>query len=261
MPLLGVIGGSGLYDMPDLEITDKVKVVTPYGDPSDSYGIGRLAGTEAAFLPRHGAEHRLQPHKINYRANLWGFRELGVGKIVSVCATGGINPQVSPGEIVLPDQIIDMTSGRMATFYDEDEVVHIDFTFPFCPDLRDHVSLAAAAAGVPAIRSGVYICVNGPRLETAAEIKTFSAWGADLVGMTLMPEASLARELGMCFTCIAVVTNFAAGIAAKQLTAKEVLETMKTTEGKLRSMLARLFSVDLRHSRCTCRQSLKEARL
>jgi 5'-methylthioadenosine phosphorylase len=261
MPLLGVIGGSGVYDMPDMEITETVKVVTPYGHPSDSYRIGRLAGAETAFLPRHGADHRLQPNKINYRANLWGFRELGVGKVISVCAAGGINPEVSPGSIVLPDQIIDMTSGRASTFYDEDEVVHIDFTNPFCQDLRGQVTAASAAAGIFAITSGVYISVNGPRLETAAEIRTFAAWGADMVGMTLMPEASLARELGMCFTCIAVVTNFAAGIAAKKLTAKEVLETMKTTEEKLRSLLGQLFLIDLRPTRCSCRQSLEDARL
>ncbi|MDA8431538.1 MAG: MTAP family purine nucleoside phosphorylase, partial [Nitrospiraceae bacterium] len=135
MPLLGVIGGSGLYDMQDLDISDTLKVDTPYGPPSGSYRIGRFAGMEAAFLPRHGASHRLQPHKINYRANLWGFRELGVRRVVSVCATGGINAGVPPGSIVLPDQIIDLTSGRMSTFYDGDEVVHVDFTEPFCPDL------------------------------------------------------------------------------------------------------------------------------
>jgi 5'-methylthioadenosine phosphorylase len=261
MPLLGVIGGSGVYDMPGLEITDTVKVDTPYGDPSASYLIGRLAGREAAFLPRHGTAHRLQPHKINYRANLWGLRELGVKKVVSVCATGGINPGMSPGAIVLPDQIIDMTSGRISTFYDEDEVVHIDFTHPFCPDLREILSRASEAAGLTVITSGVYICVNGPRLETAAEIGTFAGWGADLVGMTLMPEASLARELEMCFACIAVVTNFAAGMTATKLTTQEVLETMKTTEGKLRSLLAQLFPMDPQTSRCTCGQSLKEARL
>ncbi|MGE5300671.1 MAG: S-methyl-5'-thioadenosine phosphorylase [Acidobacteriota bacterium] len=261
MPLLGVIGGSGLYDIPDLEITSMEKVSTPFGDPSDAYRIGKLAGREAAFLPRHGAGHHLQPHRINYRANLWGFRELGVEKIVSVCATGGINPEMGPGTIAVPEQIIDMTSGRMSTFYDGDEVVHVDFTRPFCPDMRNFVAEAAAGAGLTAAMAGVYICVNGPRLETAAEIRTFAAWGADMVGMTLMPEACLARELGMCFTCIAVVTNAAAGIAAKELTAKEVLETMKATEGKVRLLLAQLFSLELRTSSCTCNQALKEARL
>ncbi len=261
MPLLGVIGGSGLYDMPDLEITSVEKVRTPYGDPSDAYRIGKLAGREAAFLPRHGAGHNLQPHKINYRANLWGFRELGVEKIVSVCATGGINPEMTPGMIAVPDQIIDMTSGRMSTFYDGDEVVHVDFTKPFCPDMRTFVAEAAAGAGLPVAMSGVYICVNGPRLETAAEIRAFAKWGADIVGMTLMPEACLARELEMCFTCISVVTNAAAGIAANKLTAKEVLNTMRATEEKVRLLLTRLFAMQLQTSSCACRKALKEARL
>jgi 5'-methylthioadenosine phosphorylase len=261
MPLWGVIGGSGLYDVPDLEVIDTVKVDTPYGDPSASYKIGRLAGRKVAFLPRHGGAHNLQPHKINYRANLWGFREIGVEKVISVGATGGINPGMSPGAIVLPDQIIDLTSGRMATFYDEGEVIHVDFTFPFCPDLRERVASASEAVGIPVVASGVYICVNGPRLETAAEIKTYAGWGADIIGMTLMPEASLARELEMCFACIAVVTNSAAGISATKLTVKEVLETMKASEGNLRSLLSSMFSRDKQPSLCTCGQSLKEARL
>ncbi len=166
-----------------------------------------------------------------------------------------------PGTIAVPDQIIDMTSGRMSTFYDRDEVVHVDFTRPFCPDMRALVAEAAADAGLPVAMSGVYICVNGPRLETAAEISAFAKWGADMVGMTLMPEACLARELEMCFTCLSVVTNAAAGIAEKKLTAKEVLETMRASEEKVRILLTRLFTMQLQTSSCTCGQALKEAGL
>jgi 5'-methylthioadenosine phosphorylase len=261
MPIIGVMGGSGLYDIPELEIRDAVKVSTPYGEPSDLYRTGRWSGRDAVFLPRHGSMHHIQPHKVNYRANVWGFRELGVEKIISVCSSGGINPAMKPGMIAVPDQIIDMTHGRMSTFYDGDEVVHIDFTEPFCPDMRTYVFEAAAAAEVAVIKSGVYVCTNGPRLETASEIRTFSKWGADMVGMTLMPEAVLARELEICFTCIAVITNFAAGIAAKKLTTKEVLASMHSSAESLRSVLKSLFSLGMESSSCGCKQTLKEARM
>ncbi len=261
MPTIGVIGGSGLYDVPDLEIKDSVKVSTPYGEPSDTYRIGRWSDQDAVFLPRHGSTHHIQPHKVNYRANIWGFRELGAEKIISICSSGGIGPGMKPGMIAVPDQIIDMTHGRLSTFYDKDEVVHIDFTEPFCPDMRKYVFTAAASAGVAVINSGVYVCTNGPRLETAAEIRTFSRWGADMVGMTLMPEAALARELEICFICIAVITNFAAGIAAENLTTKEVLSSMQSSTESLRAVLKAFFSAAMKSSSCGCRQTLKEAKI
>lgn len=261
MPVIGVIGGSGLYDIAELEIRDPVKVSTPYGEPSGLYRTGRWSGRDVIFLPRHGSKHNIQPHKVNYRANIWGFRELGVEKIISICSTGGISPEMKPGMIALPEQIIDMTHGRMSTFYDEDEVVHIDFTEPFCPDMRKYVFDAAVAAGVPAINSGVYVCTNGPRLETASEIRTFSTWGADMVGMTLMPEAVLARELEICFACIAVITNFAAGIAADKLTTKEVLSTMHSSSERLRAVLKSFFSLVTESCSCGCKLTLKGARM
>ncbi len=261
MRAIGVVGGSGIYDIPGLEIKDSVKVGTPFGEPSDMYRIGRLSGSDVVFLPRHGSTHRIQPHKVNYRANIWGFRELGAERIISICSAGGINPAMAPGSIVVPDQIIDVTHGRKATFYDEDEVVHVDFTEPFCPDMRTLLFDAAQDAGVAVIESGTYVCTNGPRLETAAEIRAFAGWGADMVGMTLMPEAILARELEICFTCIAVITNFAAGIAAKKLTTKEVLACMQSSAESLRSVLKSVFSLGVRPSSCGCRQTLKEARM
>ncbi len=261
MTIIGVIGGSGLYDVPDLNIKDSVRVSTPYGEPSDFYRTGRWSDKEVVFLPRHGSTHHIQPHKVNYRANIWGFRELGAGQIISICSSGGISPGMRPGMIAIPDQIIDMTHGRLSTFYDEEEVVHIDFTEPFCPDMRKNVAAAAASAGAAFINSGVYVCTNGPRLETAAEIRTFSGWGADMVGMTLMPEAALARELEMCFTCIAVITNFAAGMAARKLTTKEVLSSMRSSKEILRAVLTAFFSARTGPFTCGCKQTLKEARI
>ncbi len=261
MPLIGVIGGSGLYDIPGLEITDSAKLTSPYGEPSDVYRIGRLFGKEAAFLPRHGSMHHIQPHKINYRANIWGFRELGVEKIISVGACGGIGAGMKPGLITFPDQIIDITSGRAATFYDEEEVVHVDFTEPFCRDLRKYLVIAAQQSGVEVSDSGVYICVNGPRLETSAEIKTFSLWGADMVGMTAMPEASLARELEICFANVSVITNCAAGISAARLTAAEVVAMMQSAAERIGLLLKTLFSLDFREPVCACRETLREAKM
>ncbi len=261
MRAIGVVGGSGIYDIPGLEIKDSVRVGTPFGEPSDLYRVGRWAGSDVVFLPRHGSTHHIQPHKVNYRANIWGFRELGAGKIISICSAGGISPGMKPGSIAVPDQIIDMTDGRKATFYDEDEVVHVDFSEPFCPDMRTLVFDAAEDAGVAVIKSGTYVCTNGPRLETGAEIRTFAGWGADMVGMTLMPEAVLARELEICFACIVVITNFAAGIAEKKLSTKDVLACMQASAESLRAVLRSVLSLAVRPSSCGCKQTLKEARI
>jgi 5'-methylthioadenosine phosphorylase len=259
MPVLGVIGGSGIYDIPGLDITDSVKLSTPYGEPSDLYRIGKSGGAKVAFLPRHGSIHHIQPHKINYRANIWGFREIGVKKILSIGASGGIT--IEPGSIVVPDQIIDMTSGRDSTFHDEEEVVHVDFTTPFCPDLRTHIFATSGNAGITIVGKGTYICVNGPRLETAAEIRAFSLLGADMVGMTGMPEAVLARELEICFAAISVITNRAAGISGEMLTATEVAESMKASAEKIKGLLRAFFVMDFSASTCSCGQALKDARM
>jgi 5'-methylthioadenosine phosphorylase len=261
MPDVGVIAGSGVYDIPEFEITDRIALSTPYGDPSDKYQIGRFAGKEIAFLPRHGSLHTIPPHGINYRANIWGFREIGVGRIISIGATGGISPAMTPGSIVVLDQIIDRTSGRAATFYDGNEVVHIDFTDPFCPDLRRALIAASAAAGLTVITKGTYIAVNGPRLETAAEIHAYASLGADVVGMTGMPEAALARELELCYAGLAVVTNAAAGISSGRLTATEVVETMRATTGKIRKLVKAFFALDPGIRDCACGSALKHARM
>ena len=261
MPVLGVIGGSGIYDIPGLDITDSVKLTTPYGEPSDLYRIGKSGDTEVAFLPRHGSMHHIQPHKINYRANIWGFRELGVNKILSIGASGGISITTQPGSIVVQDQIIDMTSGRDSTFHDEEEVVHVDFTDPFCPDLREHILAASENAGIRITGKGTYICVSGPRLETAAEVRAFSLLGADMVGMTGMPEAVLARELEICFAAISVITNHAAGISGEKLTATEVAKSMKASAEKIKGLLKAFFAMDFSVSACSCGQALRDARM
>lgn len=261
MATVGVIGGSGFYDLDGVEVKETTRVQTPYGDPSDAYRICDLSGVEVAFLARHGTPHRIPPHRINYRANVWGFRELGVERILSVNAVGGITAMLRPGTIVIPDQILDKTSGRNCTFYEGEDVVHIDFTDPLCVELRRAISRAAAAKGVGLEDHGTYVCVNGPRLETRAEIEYFSGIGADLVGMTIMPEAVLARELGLCFSAIAVVTNYAAGISGKRLTTAEVFETMRGSMDVIRSLIAATLQAIPSERGCDCSKLLNDARM
>jgi 5'-methylthioadenosine phosphorylase len=263
---IGLIGGSGLYEIDGLEITKEVSISTPYGDPSSVYKIGTIGDKkdekEIVFLPRHGIPHSIPPHKVNYRANIWGFKSLGVDRIISVSAVGGINENLSPGDIVLLDQIIDMTLGaRISTFYDKDKVVHIDFTTPYCPEMRKFIIKVSQDIGLPIKKAGTYICVNGPRLETAKEIQFFSMIGADVVGMTAMPEAALARELEMCVSGISVATNYAAGISERKLTTTEVVEMMKASIGHIKALIKEV-AINIPSSRsCPCKDALKDAEL
>lgn len=262
MPKIGVIGGSGLYDIPGLRVIAERAIATPYGEPSARFVIGEIAGVEVAFLPRHGVPHHIAPHKINYRANIMGFKSLGVERIISVSATGGINPSIAPGEIVLLDQVIDTTQGmRQATFYDEDEVVHIDFTEPYCPELRGSVTAGSKIAGLQIVEKGTYVCVNGPRLESKAEIRLHAASGGDVIGMTGMPEAALARELEICFSGICLITNYAAGVSTEPLSATEVVEKMKESGGKIKSLLKEVLKLIPLDRNCPCKDSLKDAKV
>lgn len=263
MPELGIIAGSGIQELGCEDIVETRMVETPYGKPSDLYRVCLINGIEVAFLPRHGIPHHIPPHRINYRANIWGFKGLGVREIISINAVGGIREGLRPGDIVLPDQIIDMTCGRENTFYDSDEVVHIDFTEPFCNELRNLLFCAADRVSIPLVRSGTYVCTNGPRLETGAEIRYFSMIGADIVGMTVMPEASLARELEICFSSLSVVTNYAAGISKTNLTTTEVVDTMRSSLQKIKTLLNEfaILTQQKGSTKCLCQEALKEARM
>ncbi len=259
--MIGVIGGSGVYEIEGVVIKETRKLSTPFGDPSDSYMIGEISGMQIAFLPRHGSPHHIAPHKINYRANIWGFKELSAERIISINAVGGINKKMRLGDVVVPDQIIDLTEGRESTFYDMEEIVHVDFTEPYCSEVRSSIFSAGKKAGIKLIKRATYVSVNGPRLETAAEIKAFSLLGADVVGMTGMPEAILARELEICFAGIAVITNYAAGISKTRLTATEVVDKMRESTRKIKLLLKEAF-VNIPHSRkCNCREALKNAKM
>jgi 5'-methylthioadenosine phosphorylase len=262
MPKLGVIGGSGLYGIPGLSIVEERTVLTPFGEPSAPYVMGKFGEVEAAFLPRHGQTHRIPPHRINYRANLWGFRELGVERVISVNATGGIRRGLLPGELVVPDQVIDLTQGaREGTFYDGGEVVHVDFTEPYCPETREALFQAGNRHGIGLGEGGTYLCVNGPRLESRAEIEHFATIGADVVGMTGMPEAALARELELCFAALAVVTNHAAGLSGRKLTTHEVMESMSKAKERIETVLKEALLVLPPERHCPCKDALKGARM
>ena len=211
--MLAIIGGSGLAKLPILEITHRQMVRTPFGDTSGALTFGRIGQQNVVFIARHGYGHSLAPHEINYRANIWALHNQAVSGIISIASVGGIRPDMGPGTLVLPDNIIDYTWGRKHTFFEGPErpVVHVDFTEPYDQVLRQRLLSAAHSANVAVIPHGVYACAQGPRLETATEITKFERDGADLIGMTGMPEASLARELNMPYAHLCLVTNWAAG--------------------------------------------------
>ncbi|CAA9892912.1 putative S-methyl-5'-thioinosine phosphorylase [Candidatus Methylobacter favarea] len=224
MTQLAIIGGTGLTRINDLKIIRRDQLTTPYGAPSAEFITGELNGRNVIFLARHGNPHRLAPHKINYRANIWGLRQLGVEQIIAVAAVGGITHEMGPAHIAIPDQIIDYSYGRMHTFFDDenDTVTHIDFTYPYSQKLRSRLITAAAQARIKITPMGTYGCMQGPRLETAAEIRRMERDGCDLVGMTGMPEAALARELAMDYAAISVIANWAAGQTAGEISMAEI---------------------------------------
>lgn len=213
--MLAIIGGSGLYQLPGLAVTRRQVVRTPYGDPSSAITFGKInGGKEVAFLARHGFGHTLAPHRINYRANMWALKEIGCTAVLSVATVGAISPEFGSGQLVVPDQIIDYTYGRAHTFFDgkDQSVVHVDMTWPYDAACRAALLEAAQALGVEARDGATYACTQGPRLETAAEIRRYGQDGCQVVGMTAMPEASLARELGLAYAALCVVVNDAAGV-------------------------------------------------
>ncbi|GAB2657403.1 S-methyl-5'-thioinosine phosphorylase [Arenimonas aestuarii] len=233
---LAVIGGTGLYRLAALADVQAVEGDTPYGAPSGPVRVGRLAGRRVAFLARHGEGHSLPPHRVNYRANLWRLKDLGARRVLALNTVGGITDAYGPQVLGLPDQLIDYTWGRTSSFWDGEggEVLHVDFGEPYSPSLRADVLAAANKAGVALVDGGCYGATQGPRLETRAEIARLRRDGCDLVGMTGMPEAGLARELGLDYACLAIVANWAAGCGdAAEITLDEVLANVEVASAGL----------------------------
>lgn len=239
MAKLAIIGGTGLTSLKDLKIIRREVMHTPYGEPSAPLVFGEVADREVVFLPRHGAGHTIPPHKVNYRANLWALKETGAEQVIAVNAVGGIREDMQPGKLVIPDQIIDYTWSRINTFFEEGltHVTHIDFTEPYCEALRKILLMCGDEAGVPLIAGGTYAATQGPRLETAAEINKLEKDGCDLVGMTGMPEAALARELELCYACVAVVANMGAGRGDEAITMEMIERHLITGMAEVRRLL------------------------
>lgn len=232
---LAVIGGSGLYALLDDAVEHQVD--TPYGPPSDAITIAQVGGRSVAFLPRHGKDHRHPPHLIPYRANLWALRALGVRRILAPCAVGGLRPELGPGTFVVPDQLIDRTSGRTQTYYDRG-AVHVSFADPYCPTGRRTLLDAATGRGVSAVDGGTVVVVEGPRFSTRAESRWFTAIGGSVVNMTGHPEAVLARELALCYSSIALVTDLDAGVeGGHAVTQEEVFRVFAENTDRLRGVL------------------------
>ena len=245
--MLAIIGGSGLTQLANLNVIRREVVRTPYGEPSGALTFGQLCEHPVVFLARHGYGHTIPPHRVNYQANLWALKEAGVEIIISVASVGGIRADMCPGTLVVPDQIIDYTWGRKSTFHEglDEPVVHIDFTEPYDAAVRGRILAAAAAAGEKIFDGAVYAATQGPRLETAAEINRLERDGADVVGMTGMPEAALARELGIPYAAINVVANYAAGRAdsSERICFDSIETVLHEAMGRARKVLDHLCSV------------------
>jgi 5'-deoxy-5'-methylthioadenosine phosphorylase len=246
--LLGIIGGTGLTQLSNLEVTRRQVVRTPFGDPSGALTFGQLNGRDVVFLARHGYGHTIAPHEVNYRANIWALHSEGAGPIVSVASVGAIRSDLSPGALAIPHQVLDYTWGRKHTFFEgpDQPVTHVDFTHPYCEELRARLLKAAAAAGQAIVNSGVYAATQGPRLESAAEIDRLERDGADMVGMTGMPEAVLAREMGLRYATVAVVVNHAAGRgdSSEAVHLEQINAVLKASMVNVRALLEKLVESD-----------------
>lgn len=252
---IGVIGGSGLYEL--LDDVREVTLDTPFGEPAAPVAVGELAGRSVAFLPRHGTDHRFPPHRIPYRANLWALASLGVRQVVAPAAVGSLRRQVGPGCLVVPDQVVDRTHGRAATFFDGGSAVHVAFADPYCPTGRPLAVEAAGQAGWPVTDGGTLVVIDGPRFSSRAESQWYAAQGWTVIGMTGLPEAALARELALCYTPLALVTDFDAGVAEGEgVTQEEVFRIFAENVARLRTLVLDLVAALPDEPDCSCAHAL-----
>jgi len=246
--MLAIIGGSGLTQLSNLEITRRQVVRTPYGEPSGAITFGNIQGRQVIFLARHGYGLTIPPHEVNYCANIWALHSQQAGDVVSVASVGGIREDLTPGTLVIPDQILDYTHDRRATFFSANDhgVTYIDFTYPYCETLRQRLFRAAELAGEAVVAGGTYAATQGPRLETAAEINRLERDGADMVGMTGMPEAALAKEMGLCYAAIAVIVNHAAGRGSSErgIKLEDIGAVSEKAMARVGSVLEKLATLD-----------------
>jgi len=259
--VIGVIGGSGLYDMAALEEVQNIRVETPFGDPSDEYITGRLGGVKMVFLPRHGRGHRLLPSEINYRANIYGMKKLGVSAIISVSAVGSMKEEIHPGDMVIVDQFFDRTKSRESTFLGSGIAGHVEFAHPVCPDLSRTLFEAATDAGARAHMGGTYLCIEGPQFSTKAESMVYRSWGVDVIGMTNIPEAKLAREAEICYATVALSTDYDCWHEEEEsVTVEMILETIRRNVATAREIITRAAPVAAGGKRsCGCAEAMRYA--
>ena len=258
--VVGVIGGSGLYEMEGLEGVQTVTLKTPFGNPSDAFIVGHLEGAKVVFLPRHGKGHRIQPSSLNFRANIYGMKKLGVQWIIGVSAVGSMKESIHPGDMVIPNQFIDQTKGRPSTFFNDGIVGHVSLADPVCPVLSQILCDAGKEAGATVHKDGTYICIEGPQFSTRAESRLYRTWGVDIIGMTNLPEAKLAREAEICYSTIAFATDYDCWHeAAEDVSIGDVLrilaQSTKTAKNAIRQAIKHLPE----KRECLCANALKYA--
>lgn len=257
---IGIIGGSGLYNMEGLADTEEVKPETPFGEPSDAIVVGTLEGRRVAFLPRHGRGHRISPTHIPARANIFALKSLGVQWVVSVSAVGSLKEEIRPMDLLVPDQLIDRTKSRVNTFFEEDIVVHAQFSDPFCPILSDALYQAASSAGARTHKGGAYVVMEGPLFSTRAESELYRSWGASVIGMTALPEAKLAREAELCYTTLACATDYDCWhqtheSVSVEMVVKNLLKNVAVSQRIVRDLITRIPD----REGCDCDSALKNA--
>jgi 5'-methylthioadenosine phosphorylase len=257
---IGIIGGSGLYSMPGFTAAEEVKITTPFGDPSDNYIAGKLAGHDVVFLSRHGRGHRLSPSELNFRANIYGMKLLGVERILSLSAVGSLKEEHRPLDFVLPDQFFDRTRGRISTFFGDGLVAHVSFADPICPQLSQVVEAACQTAGVNVTRGGTYLCMEGPAFSTRAESNLYRTWGMDIIGMTNLQEAKLAREAEICYVTIAMVTDYDCWHEEHaSVTVTDILATLQQNASSACQVVLRAVEQMPPERTCKCGRALEHA--
>lgn len=257
---IGIIGGSGLYDIEGMDRVREVRLRTPFGSPSDAIKLGRMDGIPVAFLSRHGRGHRVNPTAINYRANLYAFKQLGVQRVISVSAVGSMKESIRPGDVLLPDQFIDLTKRRVSTFFDEGVVAHVAFGRPVCDNLSDGLARAAQTAGATLHRGGIYVCIEGPQFSTKAESQLYRRWGVDVIGMTNMPEAKLAREAELCYATLALATDYDCWHETEEaVTVEAILATLHQNVALAKRVLRAVVPAVAVARSCACNEALRNA--
>ncbi|MGI0082732.1 MAG: S-methyl-5'-thioadenosine phosphorylase [Nitrosopumilaceae archaeon] len=256
---IGIFGGTGIYNSGLLTESREIKINTPFGETSDSITVGIFKGKKVAFMPRHGKKHTIPPHLINFRANIWAFKEIGVKRVIAPSAVGSLKQELRPSDFALPSQFIDFTKSRKYSFFEEGKVTHISVADPFCPELQGAVSKAADNLHLKMHKNCTYVCIDGPRFSTRAESKFYKeVIGADIIGMTLVPECQLAREAQMCYVSISTVTDYDVW-AEKPVTAKEVMETLTKNVEMTKKLLSVLPDFIPQKRNCSCEKALTEA--